>query len=471
MLAGYLYLFYGDYVGENGNPYSIITGVKENIKREALQKFQIAYNSSAEIEQAFEKKYKLKSDEFGRIDFLSTKTFADANASMSDFDAAISELKKLISDGGTVKKMEEEGRKAVLAIDDLLMKGAQLGGLTDGAYSQLEDGLKRLRHVRSLIRYTDSRNNQKDEILDAISDVESNVSGYMLELSSVYGSVGASQYGLEKNHEVMINIGSNTLGENVFKTYKEDPQILADLQKLSAALASNNGVQSKADSVINMHMEDGNGSVSTDVTWVGFQEKNYRDISSIPLVKNKMLGELGIFSYYDSDMLVNIAGSFGNNYQKNGIFSKNMMRYSNIGQGEIDKIWNEVKNSMKLLIAADAIAGEMNNNFTNKVNYYVIRRKGDGEVRVIGVSRILDKIATAFMTGENSSLGINWGTNITNTQYTNRSKYWSVNAENFQKKSGPLAGPVRSAGAYQTIWSLIYTTKISISLNFSSFFN
>ncbi len=470
-MAGYLYLFYGDYVGENGNPYNIITGVKENIKRKALQRFQKAYSSSAEIEQAFEKKYGLKSDEFGRIDFLSTKTFAEANTSMSNFDAAISELKRLISDGGTVKDMEEEGRRAVQAIDNLLIKGAQLGGLTDGAYNQLKDGLKRLRHVRSLIRYTDTRNNQKDEILDALSDIESNVSGYMLEFSTIYGSVGASQYGLEQNHEAMINIGSNTLGSKVFKTYKEDPQMLTDLQKLNAALASNNGIQSKADSIINMHMENGNGSVSTDVTWVGFQEKNYRDISSIPLIKNKMLGELDIFSYYGSDMLVNIAGSFGNNYQKNGIFSKNMMRYSNIGQGEIDKIWNEVKNSMKLLVAADAIAGEMNDNFTNKVNYYVIRRKTDGKVKVIGVSRILDKIATAFMTGENSSLGINWGTNTANTQYTNRSKYWSVNAENFQSKSGSLAGSIRSAGAYQTIWSLIYTTKISISLNFSSFFN
>ena len=44
--------------------------------------------------------------------------------------------------------------------------------------------------------------------------------------------------------------------KQITKTFRNDPQVLQDLQELEAALQSNNGIQSKADSVINMHMTD-----------------------------------------------------------------------------------------------------------------------------------------------------------------------------------------------------------------------
>ena len=62
---------------------------------------------------------------------------------------------------------------------------------------------------------------------------------------------------------------------------------------------------------------------------------------------------------------------------------------------------------MKLLCAVDGIAGYLQSNFTNQVNYYVIRRKTDAQVNVIGVSRILDKIINALNSNESSAMGIN----------------------------------------------------------------
>jgi hypothetical protein len=74
------------------------------------------------------------------------------------------------------------------------------------------------------------------------------------------------QYGEKIVSEAMINIGSNNIGNNIKKNFKNDPQMLQDLQKLDEVLNSNNGIQSKADSIINMHMSNGQGEVSAVAT-------------------------------------------------------------------------------------------------------------------------------------------------------------------------------------------------------------
>lgn len=61
---------------------------------------------------------------------------------------------------------------------------------------------------------------------------------------------------------------------------------------------------------------------------------------------------------------------------------------------------------MRLLAIADAIAGDINDNITMRPNYYVIRQKGGGEVRVIGTSRILNKIRTDL---NNAAVGASMG--------------------------------------------------------------
>jgi len=265
----YLYLFYGDYVAEHGNPQGIINATKNRIKENAKQRFSQAGQSSAAIEQAFEQQYKIEPDDFGALDITPSSEYGAANAMMMSFDAAISALKTLIKDGGTVAQAQKLGQEAIYAIDQLLEQGAKTGGLADGAYNQLQQGLKTLKDAHHMISYVPKGAGRqwvaKDEILRMLADVESNVSGYAFELACVYGVVGSSQYALKEIHETMINIGSNSIGENVTRTFKEDPQILADLEKLTAAL-SENASQSKADAVINMHMQDGQGSVTGTAT-------------------------------------------------------------------------------------------------------------------------------------------------------------------------------------------------------------
>ena len=464
---GYLYLFYADYLAENGSPYGAINTAKNAIKQKALSQMKQRSASSVEVEHLFEQKYNLHENDFGSIDFLNTKEFNDINVSLTTFDTAIGRFKELLSQNKQIAEMQEQGRLCVSAIEDILQKGAQTGGLADGAIAQVKRGLEKLRIVRRAVKYAGPRKNHKDEILDALSDIESNVSGYALEIATVYGAVNAEQYGMKKLHETMINTGSNSIGGKAFKTFKEDPKMLDDLQELTEVL-NLNSTQAKADSVINLHASEGNGSVTGNVEWVGFQEKNYESITSIQLLE-KTLGELGIFSYYDQDVLVNLTGGLGNNYKNNNIMHF-LVRNPEYGdtQGNLDQVWLGVRNSMKLLCAVDGIAGYLQSNFTNKVNYYVIRRKTDGQVSVIGVSRILDRIVDALNSDKTSALGINWG-EMTSNQYNNRSVYWKHSTENFQRWS-PTAAQTRSDKAYPQIINEINKTKVTISLNFSSFF-
>lgn len=476
----YLYLFYSDYVANNGDPIQKIYNVKQQIKERALGNFSKVSTSSSLVEQAFEQHYNLQPNEFGAIDVTNIEKMSESNSVMTDFDSAIAELKVLIADGGTVAKAQELGQQAIIAIDKLLEQGATTGGLAEGAMSQLKQGLKKMREAQSLTKYKGGRGKKhwakEEEILSLLSDIESNVSGYALEVGFIYGFIGAGQYSLKQSHETMINIGSDKIRDTVYKTFKEDPTMLADLQKLTNALSENNGQQSKADSVVNMHMSDGQGSVTGTATWVGFQQKNYRDISKITVMRDKTLESLGFFNYYDTDMAVNVAGSLGNNYRNSTLNinywnRRSVKSINSWTQGDIDQIWNGMVNSMKVLAAADAVAGEMGQNITNRINYYVIREKGTSQIRVIGVSKILDKIAKAISSewGE-SELGINWGF-AKSGRYTHREKFWNTSITNFDpSKKQPEAKLNRSNKSYNTIIKTILSTKISISLNFSSFF-
>jgi hypothetical protein len=154
---GYLHLFYSDYVGDNGDPISILNAAKQKIKNDALKRFSKTYVDSTMVEQAFEQKYALKPDDFGAIDITNFQYFSHANAFMLEFDTAIGELKKIIQEGGTVAKAQKLGQEAILSIDELLKIGARSGGLADGAMSQLKDGIKRLRQAHSMIKYKGSR--------------------------------------------------------------------------------------------------------------------------------------------------------------------------------------------------------------------------------------------------------------------------------------------------------------------------
>jgi len=82
-------------------------------------------------------------------------------------------------------------------------------------------------------------------LINEISAIQSNVSGYMLELAWVYAFLVAGKPALEQ----MINIGGHDLG-GLAKVIV-DPKMKADLAKIEDVLNSN-PVQAKADVIFNL---------------------------------------------------------------------------------------------------------------------------------------------------------------------------------------------------------------------------
>lgn len=466
---GYLYLFYSDFEAENMDPVTMFNNSKQRIKDFAIQRLQTEQASSAQVEQTFEYLYGIKPDAFGNIDIM--PDYQPVNTALSSLDDAIDEYQRLSKDGGTVKQWSDMSKNLTKQIDNVLQIGADAGGFNTGAYNQVKEALDRFqKNILPHLKYQRTIQSHHDDIVASVADVVKNVSGYAWELTFPVAFIGASEKGLEAIHGTMMDIGSQTVSGWVTKTSKNDPNVQNDLNKVQQMVNSNMGTQAKADNLVSIHVADGNGVVQATPTWVGFQLKNYKNIKNVHIA-SKTLEELNLFNWYDRNTLINVVGGLGNNYRQAKI-PITMARHGigTKGQGELDEIWNSVKNSMKLLCAADAIAGEMNANFTNKVNYYVIRNKDSGDAIVIGVSRIIQKIRDALENNENSSLGINWGNNENRGHKGSRDLFWHSNVGSFQTEHTPQAKYIRSGAAYRLIMYQLLWTRISISINFSSFF-
>ena len=464
----YLYLFYEDYIASSSiDPYAVISKTKEQIKQASLSKIQIRARGSLETERLFEELYSLNEnrDEFANLHVQ--EKYQEANIILSDFDDAISKLKNLAKEGNAdVSSAIILGNKIIQSIDNILILGAKTGGLAEGAVSQVEHFKMDMQEiVQSRLHFVKykTQSTRKKQLVDDLASIQSNVSGYMLEIAHVYAFLGSHINFLGQ----MINIGSNQVSEY---NIKNDPRIKADYEKINAALQENAGVQSKADAIFNFILnKNGQGKVSASTSWVGFQQKNVNDISSIQ-VGNYTLGNIGITRYYNEDFLVNIAGTLaGDQYKAN--IPKNLRKYDSVlsTQTYVDRIWRNLKNSTKLLGAADAIAGSEFANITNKVHYYVIRNKQTGAIKIIPVSVLLERIKAAFQKNDTDlAYGINIGKTDENTRVGNRSEYWSINVAHFDDED--YSGEKRSHAAYSLVLNKILNTKISISINFSSFF-
>lgn len=467
---GYLHLFYEDYIAGDGpstDPYAIITAKKEEIKQNGLAKIKAKAQGSSLIEQEFEKLYSLndKTDEFANVHVQAG--LKEANLILTDFDQAINELKKLAKEGNAnVGEAVVLGNQVVRAIDNILAIGAQTGGLGEGAYNQVQSFKQEMSDLMGKLHYvsykTGGKGSRRQWLIDQLTSIQSNVSGYMLELAWVYAFIGANA----KELGLMVNIGSKT---GINYKIKNDPRLNSDFERLNGALKSNL-VQSKSDAVFNLNIgADGNGSVSATTQWVGFQQKNVADINNIK-VGSYTLGQAGILKFYDSDFLVNIVGSLaGDKYRSTKIPVSRRANKSILStQGEVDKIWANIKNSVKILAIADSIAGGKWDNMTNKVNYYVVRSKTTGDIKVISVSKILRRIANGLISENGSALGVA-NKEITDVgKNDSRSDFFMINVNAFDPYDN--TGQTRSNAAYGPILIKILNTKINISLNFKEFF-
>lgn len=466
-MAGYLYLFYEDYYNNSGiaptDPYAKINMIKQEIWGRNKDIFAMKASSSEIVESEFETLYNLKDNEFTEIG-IQSKINQLSQGELHDFDQAASYLRELVRKSKNVSTAVTQGNKIIGIIDQLLAKGAALGGLAESSYQELISGKQRMEEIQARLEFIESTGWTAEDrawVIKKMKDIVSNVSGYMLEWSFTYAFLQANQKGLNGLISAMTNIGGHA--GNITVTKKLDPKMQVDLDKINNAL-SENKAQSTADVIFNMH----SGGATAQTTWVGFQAKNYGDISKVYLAE-KSYNQLNILSYYDDNFLVNIAGTFaGDSYKAKLPSSRRTFKGQLSKQSDVDAIWGNIRDTMRIIGVADAIAKEFQSNFSNSVNYFVIRNKADSNVKVIGASKVYKNIINEMQQNNLNTIS-GWETD--KWQEKTRQQYFTINLQHFSpNKNTEEAKWERSNDAYSEVLNAVLNTKIKISLNFSSFF-
>ena len=365
-------------------------------------------------------------------------------------------------------------------MDNILIQGAKAKGLGNAAIKLVEEQRDRLSGIVRGLKYinkhegTVSYGDVKETIKNQISGIQKNAAGYMLELAFVYAFISAN----EKCLGQMINLG----GRDIKLPNKIDPRLQEDYEKLKNAIKIKQGEQTKADFVFNLHEQGVFGTTS----WTGFQAKSYADISSIH-VGSYTLGEiLNTYNIYSDDFLVNIAGgitdiSFGpyaniidrihaalnmpNKKSTKGVTFRGLTT-SDSASAAI--AWGNIKTSLNLLGVVDAVAGSEIGTMVDKVNYYVIRNKETGLAKVIGVSKILNRIKNLYFDSNKKGLGISLSAKGNKDDLYERKNFEKINADNFDPNDE--TGWNRSSKSFSEIYNKILETKVHISLDFSKIF-
>lgn len=477
--SNYLHLWYVHF-DSTGAMREEINKRKEQIKNQAKDRIKISEETSSIVEQEYEKLYQLTQKDFETpIELLNQK----GEDLMSSFDSAVLDLKNLIKAHEPLTKQREKFNKVLSIINEILEIGAENGYTTQAAYDQIKNAKKTIEEARSFFSSWAKHDSKegKETIAAAVKTMEAGTAGYIFEFAHAFGKVTAKKKGHSAVHDLFINIGGDaTFSDTLRRAGKEDPEFQKDLEALANALDENNGTLAKGDQILMYHEVDGQGKVIGETHYVVFQDKTYSDIHSVH-VYEKTFGQLGIEQYFNTNDLVNIAGGLGSNLSKSsknkfgqgwGKWASTARTFGGLRQGEIDNIWKDIRISMRLLSISDAIAGEINANMTMKPNYYVVRDKKTGRVRVIGTSRILRKIKEDLSNAaKDSSMGIGWKTEG-HSKADSREKYWKFNIGSFHtsgENSLDMAQK-RSEMAYPWILKTINEQKISIALNFGEYF-
>ena len=465
---GYLHLYYDDYVNDASTPYAIILDAKQSIKRIGLQRLKQrksnAQKVSNEYEQQMREMYDIKSKDFSEVN---PDRWEEVNSLLTSYDAAILIITENIKRGEDIVYTQAQIDNCLVTIDKILSLGASMKGLTAQAIVTANQQKELLEQFGANIGVNGvGAGDAKKSILNTLRGIQSALAGALLEIARGYAYIGAEKEVLEKASDILLNIGGNG---NVRVTVKQDPMMQFAINKINAQLKINKNIQSKAD-----YIQITKDKISGQLSWTGFQDKNYSDISSVH-VGNYSLGRVGITEVYDPEFLVNTAGGLGWNHHQRKIkklVQTHGKQFIGFQQNHIDSLWANIKRTANLLGVADAVSGWIDANLTNHVDYYVIRNRftDSGEVKLISVSEIFNKIISDFEQGENSSLGISLNDSYSNDAGT-RSKYWHFNVDNYVQSRNPEEAKwERSNVAYPLILDAILQTKISISLNFSVYF-
>lgn len=481
VLYNYLHLWYANFDPE-GAFIDQIESTKEQIKNNAISRMRNKSQTSGAIEKEFEKWYQIKSqtDLDGQINISQ-----GMHSLLGELDAVAKNFRDNLNEAKTLTAKRKVINDAITFIDKILDQGANRGYTTEAALRQIEANKKQLEEAITYFnKWADYNKKGKNLIEEAIKTMETGTAGYTFELADQLGFLTANQKGLKDVHDLYINIGGST----DFRTVKEDPEFERELELLANAISENNGQLAQGDQVLFYHANDGQGHVDMTTHYAVFQDKNYTNISRVSIMQ-KTWEQLGVIPLYGANNLVNLAAGMGNanlSHKTTGyarqILGKHKVNATGMGftstaptdpiisQTELDLAWRTVRETVRLKAAADALASNLNTNFINQPNYYVIRSRVSGEVHVIGASTILDKISTDLAQGVESSMGIQFNYSHESWQNRTREKFWMWNIGFFNPGKNPEARLTRSNSAYFPILNKILTQEVRISLNFSNYF-
>lgn len=482
-IVNYLYLFYGNYLEkEEIDPWAIINKAKQDIKIAGLRKLQETkrkLNSQrSSFESDLEELYKLTPK-----DFQTALESTPIMKILNNYDEAQTILEKALT--GTVDTLKALNaiNQLILDMDIILVRGAQLGGLTIGSIEQARSYRDRIFELRQAIKWgTSGTKDQKKSIAKTGTAALNSLSGSLLEIASAIGWMEITSQLANADRSVMEAIGKRS-SKNFSVTTIADSNLERIRQQIEAALA-NLGEEGKVDNfIVNKK------SVSADASWASFQTKNYKDPSNIAITSVKTYADLQIGRYFNWKFLINTAGGLGDNHLQDSYSTRNKekkdQRHVNIKRflperevsaAEIDTYWVNIQQQAKVLGAADAIAACGAKGLGAGLDYYIVRHRYDGGVRIIPTAKILENMISAYQAtnGDFNALGVkNNLLDRGNSKGARMNIYGDINAKAFVNPPNYAdipSGWTRSMKAWTPIYNKIADTKVSISLNLSSFF-
>ncbi len=495
-MNGYLYLFFEDYLADSGSSYRSIYKQIINTKNEiidySISEMKNLKNNSVEFETELENSFNISAKEMNKVvqEILQTSPLHSdrSSGSFSSYDKAIQQCKKAKEDIQNVDNLITESNNILEKLDSFLALASSKAYLDNSLvqnikkrYTDIKKKEKELEKIQKSINCGTPLTNKDIEnlglIMEYIINSAETTSGLMFELADPVANMFANREGVrhikEKTH--LLHIGSvNTLEKY---DYIEDPAFEEEYKKLTKAINENNGTQSKGDLIV--YIKDKN--IEGKYRSVVFQEKNYSDISKVKAAtytfKQLIEGKPGMLSLEEinkisKNMLVNIAGTLAGKRYRSKI-PESRRAHKNVtmlSQNKVDTLWEEIGPTITNLAYADAIAGVTRENITNKVNFYVIRDKSTKKVAVIPTSKILEYYINNLSKRKTNNVGT---PNLKHSgKPLTREKYWTINVQNFSTKKVPKeAADERSNAAYTEILKLIYSNKITISINFAAILN
>lgn len=480
MSAGwYLYLLWNDYQKNGGvSP--------EEALNEAKIKIMTRFSKLASINPVLQEEKELIKDAYS----LTNKEFRDSveqslmdldsngyGTILQNIDTKANNIKELLKETNSSQVYYDELNKIIELLDQVINIGSQGGEVTSASVKKIEGVRDKAKQLESKVATQKKKGNRLgkktlDYLADLQKDLVSNVAGYSLEIFLTLSQMTAEYYGhkyiSDKLKTSVLNSGVNI---------QEDPLMPDFLSRIEGEIKELNGTQAKADTVRFFQADPNLGSAGGYLTIVAetAQAKNYTDMSKISLggqFTEHSLSNLNsqgdnIFDFFPEEYLVNAAASLGYNVQLGKTDSeiiKIIKEHGESGatQDELVENWNNIIKNVSVLSAIDAIVGK---DILSSAQYYVIRNKIGGQVKVISSADIISKIALDPMRILNFE-------GLSNNKVNKRYEMSDLNKNEFVKdKDRNTARLIRSTIVWNKVRGIILNTKIKIgSMNLSSWF-